>query len=250
MLPEMKARILGFIEAFKDLCFPPLCLSCGANLPSGPPLFCLSCRANVRLIRSPFCSCCGKPFPFSAGGSHLCGFCLKSKWQFSEARSIFQYNGCVPKIVHSFKYSGSTVALKTFFALKKELPHLDHFSDVDLIIPVPLHVKRLRKRGFNQALLLAKALLPECRSKISPYILERQRRTVPQTGLSGVERRRNLKNAFQVCQPAEVRGKRILLVDDIFTTGSTVNECAGTLRRAGAKEIMVLTLALVSTATG
>jgi len=245
----MKKHVGAFIKTLGDLCFPPACLSCGVKLIGLKLLFCPACREEIKLIQSPLCSCCGKPFPFSAGGDHICGICLKKKWRFNKARSIFQYNDTIAPIVHSFKYAGSTTAIRTFAALKDELPHLNDFTDVDHIIPVPLHAKRLKERGFNQALLLGKAFFPKHKNKISPYILERHRWTIPQTGLSGIERRKNLKDAFQVRYPEKIKRKKVVLVDDIYTTGTTVNECARTLKRSGAKEVLVLTLAQVTDAT-
>lgn len=112
-------------------------------------------------------------------------------------------------------------------------------------MPVPLHVTRLRERGFNQAHLLARAFFPQQTNRIEATLLERTKKTEPQTRMSGAERRKNLKNAFRVNKPAMVFGKTVVLVDDVFTTGTTVNECARTLLRGGAKEVQVLTLARV-----
>ena len=113
----------------------------------------------------------------------------------------------------------------------------------DLILPVPLHPRRLRQRGFNQALLLARACFPEQQVLIDPFLLQRHRATVAQTGLSGTLRRKNLFGAFSLIQPDMVKNKKILLVDDVFTTGSTVQECSRILRRAGAGRIEIFTLA-------
>jgi len=234
-------------RACQDLCFPPACLACGARLPdSVGPLFCSACAVHVRLLNEPLCRCCGRPFPWAAGESHTCGPCLKKPWQFTAARAVLYYSEPVAQAVHAFKYRGNTTGLAPFRQLKDRLRHLDSLADADLIVPVPLHVHRLRERGFNQALLLARALFPAQRRRITPFLLTRTRLTVSQTGLSGGDRRRNLKNAFAVVAPEQVAGQRILLVDDIFTTGSTANECARTLRRAGALEVRVLTLARVS----
>ena len=112
------------------------------------------------------------------------------------------------------------------------------------IVPVPLHVDKLRSRGFNQSLLLAKALFPEEKKKIGHYLC-RSRATIPQTGLNGDERRKNVVGAFAVPEPQKIEGKKICLVDDVFTTGTTVNECAKTLKKAGAAEVEVATLAMV-----
>jgi ComF family protein len=127
--------------------------------------------------------------------------------------------------------------------LKKLSPIPEDMVKPDLVLPVPLHIKRLRRRGFNQASLLAVSFFPEEKKKIKNTILFRKRETVPQTGLNGSLRRKNIKNAFFVEAPEQVKGKNIVLIDDVFTTGTTVNECAKVLVKAGAKQVDVLTLA-------
>ena len=161
------------------------------------------------------------------------------------ARAVLHYDEAVSRLVHHFKYHGHTAGLDSYRLLKESLVHLDGMEQTDFLVPVPLHLKRLRQRGFNQAVLLALALFPDLKNKVNPFLLERCRWTEPQTGLNGKQRRKNLRNAFELRHPARVEGRTILLLDDIFTTGSTVNECARTLRRAGAKEVRVLTLARV-----
>ncbi len=118
------------------------------------------------------------------------------------------------------------------------------FREPDIILPVPLHISRLRSRGFNQALLLARVCFPEWQGKIQPDLLHRHKPTIPQTSLSGKARRNNLKGAFSVSDPGLVAGRKILLIDDVFTTGATLNECAKTLSKAGAAEIEAFTLAM------
>lgn len=232
------------IYALKDLCFPPLCLDCGAGLASPRKLFfCETCAAEIALIREPFCRRCGKPFHYAAGGSHLCSECLGNGWHFSTARAVAEYSGPVRAAIHALKYGGRTTALSSFGALKDELQHLRDMTEPDLVLPVPLHPQRLRERGFNQALLLAEALFPDLKKKISVTLLRRTRWKPPQTSLSGAARRKNIKGAFSVQDSKKVEGWRILLVDDVFTTGATVNECARVLQKAGAAAVDVITLA-------
>lgn len=114
-----------------------------------------------------------------------------------------------------------------------------------MIIPVPLHAKRLRERGFNQSVLIARALFSHEKKRINTSVLQRHRWTEPQATYGGKARRKNLRNAFSVRIPAQIKGKKILLIDDVFTTGTTVNECAGVLLKAGAAEVIVFTLARV-----
>ena len=153
------------------------------------------------------------------------------------------YDGPVAEAIHRFKYQGERAGLATFASFLRAAP-LD-LAEPDAILPVPLHPSRLRQRGCNQALVLAQAFFPKAERRLDPGLLVRLRHTHSQTGMSGKERRQNLKNAFGVTTPAAVAGKSLLLVDDVYTTGSTVNECARILRRAGAARVEVLTLARV-----
>ncbi len=155
------------------------------------------------------------------------------------------YAAPVTSLIHSFKYHGSTASLGSFAALYQQVNPLPAEYDPDLIVPVPLHHKRLRQRGFNQAQVLARTFFPDRKKKIIPHILARRRDTASQAGLSGAERRKNLKNAFHLSCSDAVRGKKILVIDDVYTTGSTVNECCRILNMAGAMEVQVLTLARV-----
>lgn len=241
----MESGIKDFWQALKTICFPPACLACGSGLPyyGQELLFCASCLAEVKAIEEPFCSLCGVPFPAAAGGSHLCSTCLNYAWHFNRARALVHFSEPIARAVHALKYSGKTSGLSTFAALKKRFLRPDDIRQPDLIIPVPLHARRLRQRGFNQAQLLAGVFLPGEKARIRTSFLERCKWTEAQTGLSGAARRKNIKGAFMVKEPELVRGKKILLVDDVFTTGATVDECAKVLRRAGALEVQVLTLA-------
>jgi len=133
--------------------------------------------------------------------------------------------------------------LATFAALAQKYLQRQPLEQPDLIVPVPLHVKRLRQRGFNQALILSRKFFPQDRRIIDPHVLERHHWVRPQTGLRGSERRRNVKNAFRVCSPEKVKHRKVLLVDDVFTTGATVNECARVLVKSEAAWVDVFTFA-------
>lgn len=242
----MKQILSAFLTALTDLFLPPACLGCSAPLSSSQSiLLCPSCLSALQPITGPVCTCCGRPYGKAAPGDHHCGACLTGKRYFSTARALFLYEEPVKKIIHNFKYHGQRAGLASF---RRFLQRMDRISGLaataELILPVPLHKERLRERGFNQSLLLARAFYPKD-NRIDPFLLRRPTATLPQTSFNGKARRKNLKNAFAVSDPGRVRGKRVLLVDDVFTTGTTVNECARTLKRAGAAEVMVLTLARV-----
>lgn len=232
----------SYLEAVKDLLFPPTCLGCARRLvTSRPPLFCADCLAAVVYLDSPCCTCCGTPFPI--GADHLCGACLVQAPAFDRARSLLLYQPPVATVLRTLKFGGQLTGLTTLAALVTQSTFMDHFTPPDYILPVPLHLNRLRQRGFNQARIIAASCLPQWRDRVKTDLLLRIRPTVPQTHLSGQERRSNLKKAFIPANGVQLEEKRILLVDDIFTTGSTVNECSQALRRAGAARIEVFTLA-------
>lgn len=232
----------SLLEAVHDLIFPPHCLSCERRLDlSRPPLLCLDCLDEVRCIHPPWCTCCGIPFP--AGESHLCKDCLQRSFHFDLARSAFRYGPPISDLLLSLKFSGNTTVLASLRELTAQSGIISELSVPDLILPVPLHTKRLRKRMFNQATVLARSCFPAWRHRIEPMLLTRTIHTASQSLLTGRQRRRNLSKAFEVSVPHQIAGKTILLVDDVHTTGSTVNECAGVLHRAGARRIEVFTFA-------
>ena len=231
-----------FFDSLKELLFPAHCLECGCRLPCWDlPLFCPDCLAGLDFIGSPRCRACG--LPFQCGQDHLCGKCLTKPYAFDLARAAFHYRMPVISCISSLKFNGALTGVSTLANLARSSSGYRDMQKPDLILPVPLHNKRLRTRGFNQAIILAKACFPELKTCISTSLLFRNRPTPPQTNLSGSQRRKNLSGAFSVRHPELLQGKHILLFDDVFTTGSTVHECAKVLRKTGVKRIEVFTLA-------
>ncbi|MEW6427487.1 MAG: ComF family protein [Thermodesulfobacteriota bacterium] len=233
--------IRPIIEELIRLFYPVSCLACG----SGRQLLCPDCRAGIDLSGMPTCPVCGIPFPHTAGNDHRCAACLRGDHAFDLARSAVLYQGAARQLLRDFKYRRDFSALPLFTRLLRgQLPEWLP-AEADIVLPVPLHLKRLRDRGFNQALVLARGLCHARPETIDPFVLVRDRWTVPQTSLHGRERRRNLQNAFQVKHPERVRNKTVLLVDDVMTTGTTANECARVLKKNGAARVLVATLARV-----
>ncbi len=233
----------SLLSAIDQLIFPSSCLECGGALPGRPQiLFCDNCMNAIKFIRSPICSVCGRPFAAEEQPEHLCHTCLTRPYHFDRARAITFYHGPILEAIHKFKFGKKLLFAQTLARLGiEERPYdLDGF---DLFVPVPLHVRRLRERGFNQALLLLKEWAGKEKKKIDFTSLIRHRYTEPQTNLKHRERRKNIKGAFTVKRPEKIRDRSILLCDDVFTTGATVNECARVLKEAGAREVSVLTLA-------
>lgn len=231
-----------FIEPLQELIFPSYCLECDQRLPCRElPVLCNDCLADISFLSSPACPCCG--MPFLSGHDHFCGLCLKNTFAFDRARAAMQYKKPVTSLISALKFNGTLTGLATLAHLAVNSPGIKDLHEPDMILPVPLHIRRLRERQFNQALVIGKSCFPGYRSRIHTGVLVRHRATSPQTSLNGAARRKNLAGAFSLTNPETVRNKTILLIDDVLTTGSTVNECARVLRRAGARRIEVFTLA-------
>jgi len=176
--------------------------------------------------------------------SHLCEDCLRKRPFYHVAGAPYLYEGKVMEAVHRFKYSSKTYLGATLGSLLARfaegwLP----VSEDPLIMPVPLHPRKLRERGFNQSQLLARHVASEMGFELDFLSLRRIRYTLPQAGLKGPERRKNVRRAFELVHPKAPRGRTLVLVDDVATTGSTLNECARVLTRAGARRVICLVLA-------
>jgi len=217
------------------------------------PFLCPACSSGFVPVESPFCCICGIMFKSRIGDDHVCGECIKSPKKFRTARAIGVYEGTLMKTIQRLKYKGKIqlarpLGMLLFFAFIK---YWNNKNRIDLIVPVPLHIKRFRKRGFNQAYLLirewfsyADAFNVELSySKIEKNALIKNKQTEPQTGLDRKQRRANIKNAFSVGNSSKISGKSILLIDDVYTTGATADECAKLLINEGAKRVDVFTLA-------
>lgn len=198
------------------------------------------------------CRVCGIPFFSREGDDHVCGECLLSPRDFHSARAAAVYTPLTMALVHGFKYNRKIQLAGPLGAmLAGTFVKFHDVEDFNLVVPVPLHRRRFRRRGFNQAYLLATAFvrqLERTATNSSTVTVEREalrriRRTAPQTGLKRKGRLDNIKNAFQVKKSAMIKDRRILLVDDVYTTGATVNECAKVLLGSGAARIDVLTVA-------
>jgi ComF family protein len=231
-------------QSLRELFLPRRCAGCQKTWLHGRQGFwCDGCLDELPWIESPLCPRCGRPFPKSASSpDHLCGDCLQSVFLFDRARSATQHAGVVRKRIHQLKFGGQLHWAPPLAELLVPLFRRETLPAVDIILPVPLHVKRLRQRGFNQAGLLAKTLGRQLGLPVQFEVLVRQCWTEPQTRLNREQRLQNVKDAFHVPVPGKVKGRRVLLIDDVFTTGTTLNECTKTLRAAGVLEVHALTV--------
>ena len=235
------------LSDLSEVIFPPQCLGCKEILhPFNGQIFCASCNNKIKFISGSICSVCGTTFPDSPAESHLCGECLEKIPYFSFARAVFSYEEIILNAIHQFKYKRNMSIGETLASFMADFyfPDID-FTDYSLIVPVPLHVKRLRERGFNQSLILARAIEGKRKIPVDFSLLKRHKFTLTQTGSNKKERKQNIKGAFEIRNPKKILGKNIILIDDVYTTGATVNECAKTLIKAGTRKVSVLTLARV-----
>jgi len=211
----------------------------------------------MRPIAGGLCSICGErlesPFAFAAqpveSSEALCGLCRRLEPPYIKATAYGSYESGLRELIHLLKYNqvrpAANVLGRMLGEAMEDLQPLFVGSEV-LVVPVPLHSGKLRQRGFNQSELIARAALKQKRSarfQLSAGSLERRRETKSQIGLSRHQRRENMRGAFAVAKPEEIKGREILVVDDVFTTGTTVSECARILRRAGAAKVYVATVA-------
>lgn len=226
---------------------PPLCLGC-SEIVDEPGSLCVECWGRVSFLSTPHCACCGYPFPADAdaGPDALCGTCLAHPPRYRRARAVVAYDERSRKLVLPFKHGDRTDMARAYGAWMARAGS-ELLADADLIAPVPLHWRRLLSRRYNQAVLLARGVARQAARPLAPDLLRRVRWTGSQAGLKARERRSNVRQAFEVHPrwASGVRGKGVVLVDDVLTTGATVEACARALQRAGASHVDVLTLARV-----
>ena len=273
----MSKIVKKLYKIVKETVFPPKCLVCRSFIqpPGGDyngfpgeadlsltvqiqverllsQYLCRDCIGGLVAVESPLCSCCGLPFESRHGIDHRCGDCSASPKKFRIARAPLVYEQIFTEVIHCYKYKGKLQLARPLGELL--LTAFSFFWDkdsIDVVVPVPLHLKRLRKRGFNQVYLLIRnwqTIAGQVPFDLGDFQIERDvlSRTVPtapQTGLGRRQRAENIKDAFVLADEAKIIDKRILLVDDVYTTGATVNECARLLVNHGATHVDVLSLA-------
>ena len=233
-----------------DFIVPPVCLACQRPLGSHDA-FCADCWRQISFIRQPLCDRLGIPLPFDPGGIAISAAAAARPPEYERARAVARYDGVMSRLIHGFKYSDKHDARRLFARWLSEAGS-DLLADADVVVPVPLNHFRLISRRFNQAAILAREVARSRGIVYAPQALVRVKRTPSQVGLTHDERRRNVRAAFAVPEHGGtvfLEGKNVVLIDDVITTGATVEACARTLRRAGAARIDVLALALVTDPT-
>lgn len=232
-------------RAALNFLLPPRCLSCRGRVEDQGTL-CAACWKGLTLLGEPCCYRCGYPFPFRMPEESLCPSCIRRRPAFDRARAVFRYDDASRALILPFKHSDDIHGAPVYGQWLARAGAV-LLAEADLVAPVPLHPRRLLRRRYNQAGLLAQAAGKRAGTPVAVDLLRRRRHTPTQAQKSPSARRRNVQGAFAVHErwKNRVQGRRIVLVDDVLTTGATVEECARVLCRAGAGAVDVLTLARV-----
>jgi ComF family protein len=241
---------MSLLKALLDLIYPPRCLVCEDFLveagaaPEFPEGICIACGQGFVRNDGPKCSVCGRPFPAGSRDDHWCESCLRRRPLYETLRAPYAYEGAAATAILRFKYGGMGRAAAVLGPLLADFA-VAWFAGASepLVMPVPLHPKRLRQRGYNQSLLLARHVAERLSAELDYVSLKRSKHTLPQAGLNREARRKNMKGAFVLEPPQSVQGRTVLLVDDVATTAETLNACAGTLKKAGCTRVLCLVFA-------
>lgn len=231
----------AFAQVALNALFPPQCMACNA-LVKNHGTVCQECFGQLHFITTPMCAHCGFPFEYDLGEGALCGECIDELPAYDSAYSAFIFDDTSKALLHKLKFEDQ-IHLARIFAdwLMRHMPPVD----VDMVMPVPLSRKRLFSRRYNQSALVAKQLAKRLEISYQPTMLRRIRHTTPQTGLTRAQRLDNVHGAFAISPAARasLHGKSILLLDDVMTTGATIEACTDALKKAGAGKVHVVTLA-------
>lgn len=248
-LQPLKNTAHGLGQKTLDLLLPPLCLSCDAPVSTNQTL-CPSCWGAIHFLSPPFCACCGIPFTVPVGDDMLCGACLAEPPAFHNARAVMLYDDASKPMILHFKHSDRTHTARAMAHWMARSGH-DSLMKADVIAPVPLHRWRLFKRRYNQSALLATAISDIANKPVWVDLLQRIKDTPTQGRLNRKQRHANVLGAFALnpVYAKALENKAVVLIDDVLTTGATVNECSRILLKAGAASVSVLSLARVNAVT-
>lgn len=235
----------GWFSDLLDIVFPRSCLSCGNGVDVGPfRHICQKCSSRLVYATPPHCTTCGYPFWGAAEENRSCEHCYHLRPVFSKGKTICLFRGPIRRMVHALKYESALYVLANIAPLIDRNPGVRDFLGGAVLVPVPLHPRKLRERGYNQSQYLAEHFCKEVSGGAVANLLIRKKDTQSQTGFDLKARKENLKNAFALAPKMSIDlSLRYILVDDVFTTGSTLNACAAVLRKAGVVHLDVATLA-------
>ncbi|HEX8585805.1 MAG TPA: ComF family protein [Allosphingosinicella sp.] len=242
---ELASPARAALRLALDFALPPRCPSCGL-VTADPHRFCLGCWGSLTFLGDPCCDCCGLPFDYRADdGAAQCGRCLADPPRFDRLRAAVAYGDVARRVALKLKYSGRPGVAETLGTLMAR--HLTGADAEALLVPVPLHRWRIWTRGYNQSALIAQSLARRTGIAFAPDLLHRIKATPPLRGLGRRERAETLRGAFRVPPRAKdaLRGRTLILIDDVYTSGATAGACAKALKRAGAARVEVLCWARV-----
>lgn len=241
---EIKSQAGNLAAPLARLLFPPVCAGCRRQVRE-PGTLCPSCWRNVRFIEPPLCAVLGTPFAYEVGDEAISPAALADPPPFARARAAVAYSDVARQFVQNLKYRDRT-DLAPWMARWMARAGAELLRDAEIVVPVPLHRRRFFMRRFNQSAELARHVAAMSGLPFAPRAVERIRRTRQQVGLGAKERAANMRGAFRVPDAAKftVSGRRVLVVDDVYTTGATVSAVTAALKKAGAREVDVLTFAL------
>ena len=231
------------LRSVADLLLPPVCISCRAPIQTHG-LLCGACFSGIEFIAPPLCARLGVPLPYDVGEPSLSAAAIAAPPVYDRARAVARYSQTMRDLIHGLKYRDRQAGIGLYGRWLAQAG-AELLTDADLLVPVPLYRSRLWWRRFNQSALLAQGLARRTRVPADCFVLKRARATVSQVGLSAAQRKRNVAGAFRIKAAREhiVKDKKIVIVDDVITTGATVEACARVLKRAGAARVDVLALA-------
>lgn len=229
-----------------DYLFPPVCLNCLTPLEE-PHKVCSDCWQNIEFLVAPLCEIKGTPFPFDLEPGTISATAIKNPPEYDKARGVAAYQGTMKDLIHKLKYNDRHELLNLLVNWMK-FSGKELIQQSDLIVPIPLYKSRLWERRFNQSALLAKRLSEQTKTPYDCSIFHRKKKTRSQVGLTSKERYQNLKNAFIIEEEkrSKLQGKSILVIDDVITTGATINSAAIALKKSGARSVNILSLAIVT----
>jgi ComF family protein len=243
---DAAAALRSAAAVVADLVVPPLCVACHRPVSSHDAV-CAGCWSDIDFIRAPLCDRLGIPLPFDIGGTMVSAAAVADPPDYERARAVARFDGVMRELVHDFKFRDRHDARRLFGRWLAEAG-VTLLADADLVVPVPLTRRRLATRRFNQAAVLAQEVARLTGRRYEPLALQRIKRTQPQVGLSRQQRRENVAGAFAVAAAGKpvLAGAKVVLIDDVITTGATARACASALKRAGAARVDVLALAMVT----
>ena len=233
---------MNIIDLILDLIYPPRCMVCNSLIRIDHPRWlCIECKDKLEHISGQVCKKCSRPVE---KGKSLCANCVGKDFYFYKNSAVYEYGDSIKSIIYKFKYGNSPYMGKGISKLMELRYGVEFFSGVDYLVAVPIHKKRMKERGFNQSIIMANELSKLVGVKCLNNVLIRKKYTEPQSTLSQDERYDNLKDAFEINKNFDIKSKNIMLVDDIFTTGSTIDACAEILIKNGANEVRSITFSI------